>query len=49
MKGTKVDGIYDADPVKNPSAKKYQTISFLSMLNQDLKVMDATGHQPLHG
>ena len=42
MKGTKVDGIYDADPVKNPSAKKYQTISFLSILNQDLKVMDAT-------
>ena len=30
MKGTKVDGIYDADPVKNPSAKKFQTISFLS-------------------
>ena len=42
MKGTKVDGIYDADPVKNPSAKKYHTISFLSILNQDLKVMDAT-------
>ena len=42
MKGTKVDGIYDADPVKNPSAKKYQTISFLSILNQGLKVMDAT-------
>ena len=42
MKGTKVDGIYDADPAKNPSAKKYQTISFLSILNQDLKVMDAT-------
>ena len=42
MKGTKVDGIYDADPAKNPSAKKYHTISFLSILNQDLKVMDAT-------
>jgi uridylate kinase len=42
MKGTKVDGIYDADPVKNPTAKKYQTISFLSILNQNLKVMDAT-------
>ena len=42
MKGTKVDGIYDADPVKNPSAKKYSEISFLSILNQDLKVMDAT-------
>src|SRR2546421_12363076 len=42
MKGTKVDGIYDADPVMNPSAKKYQTISFLSILNQNLQVMDAT-------
>jgi uridylate kinase len=42
MKGTKVDGIYDADPAKNSSAKKYQTISFLSILNQNLKVMDAT-------
>jgi len=42
MKGTKVDGVYDADPVKTPSAKKYQTISFLSILNQNLKVMDAT-------
>ena len=42
MKGTKVEGIYDADPVKNPSAKKYNEISFLSILNQGLKVMDAT-------
>src|SRR5881296_3385119 len=42
MKGTKVDGIYDADPVKNPSAKKYTEISFISILNQNLKVMDAT-------
>ncbi|MGC4098389.1 MAG: UMP kinase [Nitrospira sp.] len=42
MKGTKVDGIYDADPVTNPSAKKYERISFLSILNQNLKVMDST-------
>jgi len=42
MKGTKVDGIYDADPAKNPSAKKYEHISFLSILNQHLKVMDST-------
>ena len=42
MKGTKVDGIYDADPVPNPSAKKYERISFLSILNQKLKVMDST-------
>ncbi len=42
MKGTKVDGIYEADPVTNPSAKKYDAISFLSILNQNLKVMDST-------
>jgi uridylate kinase len=42
MKGTKVDGIYNADPVTNPSAKKYEKISFLSILNQKLKVMDST-------
>lgn len=42
MKGTKVDGIYDADPVITPSAKKYERISFLSILNQKLKVMDST-------
>ena len=42
LKGTKVDGIYDADPVKNPSAKKYSEIPFLSILNQNLKVMDST-------
>jgi uridylate kinase len=42
MKGTKVDGIYEADPVTNPSAQKYDTISFLSILNQNLKVMDST-------
>ena len=42
MKGTKVDGIYDADPVLNPSAQKYEKISFLSILNQKLKVMDST-------
>ena len=42
MKGTKVDGIYDADPVTNPSAKQYERISFLSILNQKLKVMDST-------
>lgn len=42
MKGTKVDGIYDADPVSHPTAKKYEEISFLSILNQSLKVMDST-------
>ncbi len=42
MKGTKVDGIYDADPVSHPMAKKYDRISFLAILNQNLKVMDST-------
>ncbi len=42
MKGTKVDGIYDSDPVKNPHAKKYDEIPFLSILTQNLKVMDST-------
>ncbi|MCP9452419.1 MAG: UMP kinase [Nitrospira sp.] len=42
LKGTKVDGIYNDDPVKNPAAQKYADIPFLSILNQNLKVMDAT-------
>ena len=42
LKGTKVDGIYDADPVKNPTAKMYEEISFMTILNKNLKVMDAT-------
>jgi uridylate kinase len=42
MKGTKVDGIYDADPMKNPTATKYTEIPFMSILNQHLKVMDST-------
>jgi uridylate kinase len=42
MKGTKVDGIYDADPMKHPEATKYSEIPFMDILNQNLKVMDAT-------
>jgi uridylate kinase len=42
MKGTKVDGIYDADPMTHPTAKKYTEIPFMSILNQNLKVMDST-------
>ncbi len=42
MKGTKVDGIYEADPVTNPSAKKFTELPFLSVLNKNLKVMDST-------
>jgi uridylate kinase len=42
LKGTKVDGVYDADPVKNPSAKKFDSLHYIDVLNQGLKVMDAT-------
>lgn len=42
LKATKVDGIYSADPKKNPDAKKYETVSFDEAISKDLKVMDAT-------
>jgi len=42
LKGTKVDGIYDKDPVKYPDAKKINKISYNDFLNKDIKVMDAT-------
>ena len=42
MKGTKVDGIYTADPMIDPTAKRYDTISYLEVLERRLKVMDAT-------
>lgn len=42
LKGTKVNGIYDADPVTNPQAKMFANLPFLSVLNKSLKVMDAT-------
>jgi uridylate kinase len=42
FKGTKVDGIYTADPKKDPDAKRYDRISFIDVLTKDLKVMDAT-------
>jgi len=42
MKATKVDGIYTADPVKDPDARRYDRISYLEVLEQRLEVMDAT-------
>jgi uridylate kinase len=42
FKATKVDGVYDSDPAKNPTAKRYKQVSYLDALNQGLKVMDAT-------
>ena len=42
LKGTKVDGIYTADPMIDTAATKYETISYLQVLERQLKVMDAT-------
>jgi uridylate kinase len=42
LKGTKVAGIYDDDPLKNPKAKKFERLPFLSVLDKKLKVMDST-------
>ena len=42
LKATKVDGIYDSDPNKNPHAKRYERVSYQECLSQQLKVMDAT-------
>jgi uridylate kinase len=42
LKGTKVDGIYSADPMIDPGATRYESISYLEVLKQRLKVMDAT-------
>lgn len=42
FKGTSVDGVYDADPKKVPTAKRYDTLSFGRVLADDLKVMDAS-------
>ena len=41
MKATKVDGIYDSDPAKNPDAVKFDKISYLEVLTKELQVMDA--------
>ncbi len=42
IKATKVDGVYDSDPKMNPSAKKYNHLSFLDAINKNLKIMDLT-------
>ncbi|MGD0918847.1 MAG: UMP kinase [Thermodesulfobacteriota bacterium] len=51
FKGTKVDGVYDKDPLLNKGARKYNELSYLDVLKRQIKVMDATaislcmGHQ----
>ncbi len=54
IKATKVDGIYDSDPKKNPDAKKYDRLTYMDALAKQLQVMDATAislcmenHMPL--
>jgi uridylate kinase len=42
IKATKVDGVYDADPEKNPKARKFDTLSYIDVLNRRLEVMDST-------
>jgi uridylate kinase len=42
IKGTKVDGVYDKDPVVNSDAKRYKNISFNEVLSKNLRVMDLT-------
>lgn len=42
MKATKVDGVYDSDPAKNPNAKKIESLSYLDVITKKLEVMDMT-------
>ncbi|MEC9487303.1 MAG: UMP kinase [Prosthecochloris sp.] len=42
IKGTRVDGVYDSDPEKNPAAEMFSNISYLDVLRQNLRVMDLT-------
>jgi uridylate kinase len=42
IKGTRVDGVYDADPERTPTAKRFDRISYIDVIRRDLKVMDMT-------
>ncbi|WP_298728337.1 UMP kinase [uncultured Ferrovibrio sp.] len=42
LKGTQVDGVYSADPKTNPQATRYERLTYMDVLQQDLKVMDAS-------
>ena len=42
FKATKVDGVYDKDPVKYKDAKKYDSLTYIEVLNKNLRVMDST-------
>jgi len=42
FKATRVDGVYDADPMKHPGAKRFEQLTYIDVLNRHLQVMDAT-------
>jgi uridylate kinase len=42
LKATKVDGVYNADPKKQPDARRYRTLTYMDVLRQNLNVMDST-------
>ena len=42
VKGTRVDGVFDSDPEKNPEAKKFERISYLDIIKKNLRIMDLT-------
>jgi uridylate kinase len=42
LKGTKVDGVYTADPMTDPTAERYKQLTYMDVLSKDLKVMDAS-------
>jgi len=42
IKATKVDGVYDSDPKKNPAAKKFDELTYIEVINRRLEVMDST-------
>jgi uridylate kinase len=42
IKATKVDGVYDADPIKNPNAIKFDSLTYIDVINRRLEVMDTT-------
>lgn len=48
IKGTRVDGVYDSDPEKNPDAKKYTDINYVDVIKNDLRVMDMTAVSLCH-
>ena len=49
LKATKVDGVYDSDPMTHPDARRYAQLEYADLLRDQLKVLDATAVSPVHG